>query len=93
MNGNHTSARGNYLGKLLRQMFPNQTKTPLQIILWALVYIVDVVLVFVAADALGIDIFTLSVNYQLMSVIVMLYLVVALGLFSIKVFLYNKIFR
>ena len=93
MNGNHTSSRGYYLGKLLRQMFPNQTKTPLHIILWALVYILDVVLVFLAAHALGIDILTMNVNYQLISVIAMVYMLIALGLFSIKVFLYNKIFR
>ena len=80
-------------GKFLREWFPNQTKTPLHIVIWTIVYLVDVALVFLAANAIGIDILEMNVTYQLRSLILIAYLLIALGLFSLEVFLLNKIFR
>lgn len=76
-------------GKFLSEWFPEQTKTIPRIIIWAIVYIADVVLVFWLASRLGIAI--LQLQYQLRSVVVMLYLVAALGIFSLEAFVYNKL--
>ena len=87
------SKGGIYLGKLLRQLFPNQTKSPLHIVIWSLVYILDAMIVFWVADAVGIHLLQMGLHQSLLMLIVGVYLLLALGLFSLQATLYNKIFR
>jgi len=76
-------------GKWLRECFPEQTKSVGSILCWALVYILDVCLVFWAAHALGIAL--LELPYRLTTVVAGLYLLIALLLFWIETSIYNKI--
>ena len=80
-------------GKFLREIFPNQTKTPLQTIIWALVFLVDVGLVFLVTWLLEIGIFADpdSIRYISSKLMVILYLLPAFGLFCLESFLYNLI--
>ena len=78
-----------YTGKWLREWFPEQTKNIPSIILWTIVYILDAVLVFWLAHALGIDL--LKVPYRLQSVLAGVYLVIALGLFWVETAIYNRV--
>ena len=77
-------------GGFLSEWFPEQTKSPLRIVLWMIVYILDVVLVFWLAGKLGFDILSVS-TYQLRSVVLGLYLVIALCIFRVEAFIYNKL--
>ena len=78
-----------YTGKWLREWFPEQTKSVKSILCWAVVYILDVCLVFWAAAKIGIDL--LTTGYSLTSVIVSLYLVLALVLFRAETSVYNRL--
>ena len=69
--------------KFLREMFPKQFDTIPHIIIWALVFILDVVLVFVAAHLIGLPLPG--------KVGLMLYLCVAFALFCLESYLYNLI--
>ncbi len=89
MNPKHSS--GYYLGRLLRQTFPEQTKTVPRIILWTLVFLLDAGLVIWAAVALGL--ISGAIAYRTQSLIVGLILAVSLGLFSLEVWVYNRIAR
>lgn len=75
--------RFNFLGEL----FPNQFRSIPSIIIWTLVFIVDVVLVFWVAHLLG---FSLPIGRtgQLAFII---YMVIAFALFCVESFLYNLI--
>lgn len=73
----------------VQERFPKQTATPLRIVIWTLVYILDVVLVFWLADLIGIQI--LELQYNLRSVVLGAYLVVSLGLFWLETFIYDII--
>ena len=80
-----------HTGKWLRECFPEQTKSVKSILIWAVVYILDVCLVFWAAHALGIRI--MKIPYQLTSVVVGLYLVIALVVFWAETSIYNQILK
>ena len=78
-----------HTGKWLREWFPEQTKSIPSIILWTVIYILDVVLVFWLAARLGISI--LEFHHQTQTVIAGAYLVIALVLFWLETAVYNKI--
>ena len=78
-----------HTGKWLREWFPEQTKSIPSIILWTVIYILDTVLVFWLAAKLGIPL--LEFHHQLQTVIMGLYLVIALVLFWLETAVYNKI--
>ena len=80
-----------HTGKWLREWFPEQTKSIPRIILWTIVYILDVILVFFLAGMLGFSI--VGIPYQIQTVIAGLYLIVALVLFWMEASLYNRILR
>jgi len=80
-----------YTGKWLREWFPEQTKSIPSIILWTIIYILDVVLVFWLANTLGISIF--GIPYRLQTVVAGLYLIIALGLFWLETAIYNRILK
>lgn len=75
----------------LREWFPYQFRSIPSIIVWTLVFIVDVVLVFVAAHLIGFNIFTAELEYRLRTLILMGYLLIAFGLFCLESFIYNKL--
>ena len=78
-----------HTGKWLREWFPEQTKNIPSIILWTIIYILDVILVFFLANALGISI--LSIPYRLQTVLAGVYLIIALVLFWLEATAYNRI--
>ena len=78
-----------YTGKWLREVFPEQTKSVKSILIWMLIYIADTVLVFWLAAKLGFDLMQLP--YRLTSVVVGVYLVIALVLFWAETAIYNKL--
>jgi len=71
----------------LKELFPAQFNTIPSIIIWTIVYLVDVAIVFAVAYLLGIP---LPVgNWGKVGLI--LYLIVAFALFCLESFVYNKI--
>ena len=80
---------GYYLGRLLRQMFPEQTKTIPRIIVWTIVFLADTGLVIWAVVALGL--MPLATTYRLQPLVVGLILIGSLALFSLEVWVYNRI--
>ena len=78
-----------YTGKWLREVFPEQTKSVKSILIWPVVYIADTILVFWLASRLGIDLMQLP--YRLISLVVGVYLAVALVLFWAETAIYNKL--
>ena len=78
-----------YTGKWLREVFPEQTKSVKSILIWMLIYIADTILVFWLAAKLGFDLMQLP--YRLTSVVVGVYLVIALVLFWAETAIYNKL--
>lgn len=85
MKGNHTVQTG----KEVRSMFPEQTKSIPAILIWLVIFLLDVALVFWLAGKLGIDI--LSMAYRMRGVMVMLYVGVAGCLFWVEATVYNRI--
>lgn len=73
-------------GTLFRELFPEQTRSPFRVFLCALLYLADLVLVFLVGNALGFDPLT-----ALNELVLMLYLGIAFALFCLEVFLYNRI--
>ncbi len=82
--------RGYNPGKFLREWFPEQTKSIPCIVIWTIIFIADAALIFWAANTLGFDILEVS-NYNLRTTLMVIYLVIALGLFAIETFIYNKL--
>jgi len=78
-----------HTGKWLREVFPEQTKSVKSILFWTVVYIADTVLVFWLAGTLGIDL--LSMPYQFTTVVVSIYLIIALVIFWAETSIYNKL--
>ena len=72
----------------LKEMFPRQFDTIPHIIIWAIIFILDVVLVFVAAHLMGIPL-PIGGNWGRIGLI--LYLCIAFGLFCLESYLYNLI--
>ena len=77
--------RKNYF---LNEMFPGQFDTIPHIILWTIVFLVDVALVFAAAHLMGIP---LPIGGAWGKIGLILYLVIAFGLFCLESFVYHKI--
>lgn len=75
------------IGKEVREMFPEQTKSPLSIFIWTVLFLIDVAIVFFVAYHLGFDILKAN-NKNVLTV----YLVAACGLLGIEFFIY-KVFR
>ena len=75
----------------LKEMFPGQFNTIPSIIIWTVVFLIDVAIVFALAHLLGIP---LPVGGNLWGKIgVTVYLIVALALFCLESFVYNKIWQ
>ena len=72
----------------LKEMFPRQFDTIPHIIVWTIVFLVDVAAVFGAAHLLGIPL-PIGGNWGKIGLI--LYLVVAFGLFLLESIVYNKL--
>jgi len=78
-----------HTGKWLREWFPEQTKSVKSILIWTVVYILDVCLVFWATHALGIELMELP--YRLITVVAGVYLVLALVLFWAETAIFNRL--
>ena len=78
-----------HTGKWLREWFPEQTKSVKSILIWTLVYIADTILVFWLSAKIGIVLMQLP--YRLISLVVGVYLAVALVLFLAETAIYNKL--
>lgn len=74
-------------GKVLKQIFPEQTKNNLSIIIWTIVFIADLVLVYFTAGWLGIDLLGIR------QVGLMLFIAAGLALFWLETFIYNHLIR
>ena len=77
------SKRYSFLGDL----FPKQFRKPLSAFIWTLILLADVALVFAVAYLLGIDILATALRNSGY----LIYLLVALALFGLEVFVHNKI--
>lgn len=79
----------------LSVLFPNQFSTIPSIIIWTLVFLVDVGLVFLVTWLLEIGIFADpdSIRFISSRLMLILYLLAAFGLFCLESFLYNLIKR
>jgi len=77
-------------GKFLTELFPEQTKTPLRIIIWTVVFIIDLVAVYFLLKLMGIH--WLQPQYPTLA---RYYLFFLLGggllVFWIETLIYNKI--
>lgn len=71
----------------LSELFPTQFRSIPSIIIWTLVFILDVVLVFWVAHLMGFPIVNAAGSKLIMGV----YLAIAFGLFCLESFLYNLI--
>ena len=72
----------------LKEMFPRQFDTIPHIILWTIVFLADIAAVFAVAYFLDIP---LPVGEAWGKLGLILYLVIAFGLFCLESFLYNRI--
>lgn len=71
----------------LGEMFPTQFKTIPSIIIWTLVYILDVAVVFWVAYLLDFPLLSAATR----NLMVIIYMVIAFALFCLESFLYNLI--
>ena len=76
------------MGKSIREMFPEQTKSIPRILSWTFIFLADVALVFWVMGKLGVDI--VSMQYQFRKTLLMLYLLAAFLIFLLETFVYNK---
>ena len=76
-------------GKWIREMLPNQTKNVPAILLWSVVFLLDVVLVFYLANLVGISL--LGMPYKMMSFFVLLYCLIAFVMFYAEAKLWDKL--
>ena len=77
--------RFNFLGEL----FPNQFRSIPSIIIWTIVYLIDVAIVFAVAHLLDIP---LPIGISMWGKVgLALYLIIAFALFCLESFVYNKI--
>ena len=65
-------------GKWIRELLPNQTKTPATTLIWSLIFILDIVLVFFVATHMGMIL--LAMPYKKMAFWVLLLCLAAFGL-------------
>ena len=75
------------MGKSIRESFPEQTNSPLSIIIWTFLFLIDVAVVFYVAHLLGFNILKAN-NKNVLTV----YLVLAGILLGIEIFL-HRVFR
>lgn len=75
------------IGKEIREMFPEQTNSPLSIIIWTVLFLIDVAVVFYVAHLLGFNVLK-ATNKNVLTV----YLVLACVLLGIEIFL-HRVFR
>lgn len=80
---------GYQMGKELRAMFPEQTKSIPALLIWTVIYLLDAAFVFWLWFKLGLDIVGGSRDAQMIWISVLL--IVALGIFRVETFIYNKI--
>lgn len=78
-------------GKALRELFPEQTKSIPAIIIWTIVFLADAALVFAAAGYLGFSILGSDFTAKERTLILGLYLIIALVLFWAETAVYNKL--
>lgn len=76
-------------GKFLRELFPEQTATPMQTLKWLVLYLANVALVFLGAWALGWN--PLEISHSLQKALTLVFLALALLLFSGEIALWNRI--
>ena len=75
------------IGKCIREMFPEQTNSLLSIIIWTVLFLIDIAVVFYVAHLLGFNILKAN-NKNVLTV----YLVLAGILLGIEIFL-HRVFR
>ena len=73
----------------LKEIFPNQFNTIPRIIVWTIVFIIDVVIIFAAAHLIGIP-FPIG-GHAWSKIGLILYLAAAFALFFLESYIYNKI--
>ena len=76
-------------GKFLTELFPEQTKTPLRIIIWTIIFIADLVGMYFLLDLIGIrwlDCGTFIHEYYIFFLIGGGFI-----LFCVETFIYNKL--
>ena len=78
-------------GKLLRQMFPEQTKTNLHIVIWTFVFIADLVGVYYLLDAFGISFIGNGSNSMLHEFYLFFLIGGGLLVFWLETVIYNKL--
>ena len=76
-------------GKWIRELFPNQTKNIPTILLWTVIFFLDILLVFCLTNLFGITL--LGMPYKKMVFFVLLYCIVAFALFYAEAKLWDKI--
>ena len=76
-------------GKWIRELFPNQTKNIPTILLWTVVFFLDILLVFCLTNLLGITL--LGMPYKKMVFFALLYCIAAFALFYAEAKLWDKI--
>ena len=73
----------------LKELFPRQFNSPVSIIIWTIIFLIDVAIVFGLAALLGIPLPIGGTVWGKIGLTV--YLIVALSLFCLESFVYNKI--
>ena len=76
-------------GKWIRELFPNQTKNIPTILVWSVIFILDIVLVFYLTSLMGITLPGMPVKK--MSFFVLLYCVAAFAIFFAEAKLWDAI--
>ena len=69
-------------GKLIRELFPNQTKSVLSILIWSMIFILDIVAVIWIANNAGIVL--LEMRPQIRSFMILLYALLAFALLFVE---------
>lgn len=75
------------IGKNVREMFPEQTNSVLSIMIWTILFLIDIAVVFYVAHLLGFDILKAN-NKNVLTV----YLLLAGILLGVEIFL-HRVFR
>lgn len=80
---------GYAMGRELRAMFPEQTKSIPALLIWTVIYLLDVAFLGWLCFKLGLDLFGGSYNARM--IWIGLLLIAALGIFWVETKVYNKI--
>ena len=73
----------------LKELFPRQFNSPVSIIIWTIIFLIDVAIVFGLAALLGIPLPIGGTVWGKIGLTV--YLIIAFALFCLESFVYNKI--